>query len=71
MKQSDQRKQGLKEREDKKKVFKKDEEVRKAQEKSRREEAELRSYDRLMTENNMSSNKDGGNDSDDFMQTDL
>ena len=55
------------EREDKKRMFKKDEEIRKAQEKSRKEEAELRSYDRLMTEDNMSSNKDGGNDSDDFM----
>ena len=55
------------EREEKKKVFRKEEEARKAEEKSRKAEAELRSYDRLMNEDNMSSNKDGGNDSDDFM----
>ena len=55
------------EREDKKKQFKKDEDARKAEEKSRKEAAELKSYDRLMVEDQMSSNKDGGNDSDDFM----
>lgn len=55
------------EREDKKKQFKKDEEAKKAEEKARRDAAELRSYDRLMVEDHMSSNKDGGNDSDDFM----
>ena len=55
------------EREDKKKQFKKDEEARKVEEKARKAESELRSYDRLMTEEKMSSNKDGGNDSDDFM----
>merc|ERR1712228_380345 len=55
------------ERDDKKKVFRKEEEARKAEEKSRKADAELRSYDRLMTDENMTSNKDGGNDSDDFM----
>jgi len=55
------------ERDEKKKVFRKEEEHRKAEEKSRKADAELRSYDRLMTDDKMSSNKDGGNDSDDFM----
>ena len=55
------------ERENKKKQFRKDEEAKKAEEKARKDAAELRSYDRLMVEDQMSSNKDGGNDSDDFM----
>ena len=55
------------EREDKKKQFKKEEDAKKAEEKARKEAAELKSYDRLMVDDNMSSNKDGGNDSDDFM----
>jgi len=55
------------EREEKKRAFKKMEDARKEEEKKRREEAELRSYDNLMTEDRMKSNKDGGSDSDDFM----
>ena len=56
-----------KERDDKKRQFKKDEESKKAEDKARKEAAELRSYDRLMTDDKMSSNKDGDCDSDDFM----
>ena len=55
------------EREAKKKVFKQLEEERKEEEKRRKEEAELRSYDRVMATDQMTSNKDGGEDSDDFM----
>ena len=55
------------ERDDKKRQFKKDEESKKAEDKARKEAAELRSYDRLMTDEKMSSNKDGDCDSDDFM----
>merc|ERR1719270_1709864 len=55
------------ERDDKKKQFRKDEDAKKAEEKARKEAAELKSYDRLMTDDNMTSNKDGRNDSDDFM----
>ena len=55
------------ERDDKKRQFKKDEEAKKAEEKARKEAAELKSYDRLMTDEKMSSNKDGDCDSDDFM----
>lgn len=39
----------------------------KEDEKKRREEAELRSYNSLMKSENMSSNYDPGNDSDEFM----
>jgi len=56
-----------KERQAKKKAFNAMEEQNKIEEEKRKAEAELRSYDRLMTTENMSSNKDGGNDSDDFM----
>ena len=56
------------EREEKKMVYKQMEEQRKEEEKKRKDEAELRSYDRIMKEEQMTSNKDGGgNDSDDFM----
>lgn len=55
------------ERDDKKRQFKKDEEAKKAEEKARKEAAELKSYDRLMTDEKMSSNKDGDCDSEDFM----
>ena len=55
------------EREDKKRQFKKEEDAKKDEEKARQAAAELRSYSNLMTEDNMSSNKDGGDDSDDFM----
>ncbi|XP_059088941.1 coiled-coil domain-containing protein 25-like isoform X1 [Tigriopus californicus] len=55
------------EREDKKRIFKLAEENRKEEEKKRKEDAELRSYTTLMKEDTMKSNKDGGEDSDDFM----
>ena len=55
------------EREEKKKIYKEVEEQRKEEEKKRKAEAELRSYDRIMNEDQMTSNKDGGDDSDDFM----
>merc|ERR1712098_615968 len=55
------------ERDDKKKEFRKQEDAKKAEDKARKEAAELKSYDRLMVDDKMSSNKDGGNDSDDFM----
>merc|ERR1712130_87517 len=50
-----------------KKEFRKQEDAKKAEDKARKEAAELKSYDRLMVDDKMSSNKDGGNDSDDFM----
>ena len=55
------------EREAKKKIFKEVEEQNKLDEKKRKEEAELRSYDRIMKEDQMTSNQDGAEDSDDFM----
>ena len=55
------------EREEKKKVYKEQEKQREEDEKKRKAEAELRSYDRVMNEEQMTSNKDGGSDSDDFM----
>ena len=55
------------EREEKKRAFKKLEDARKEEEKKRKQEAQERSYDNLMTEDRMKSNKDGGSDSDDFM----
>merc|ERR1712223_1738741 len=54
-------------REEKKKIYKEVEEQRKEEEKTRKAEDELRSYDRIMNEEQMTSNKDGGDDSDDFM----
>lgn len=56
-----------KERQARKKAFKAMEEQQKIEDEKRKAEAELRSYDRLMTTENMTSNQDGGNDSDDFM----
>merc|ERR1712110_584021 len=53
-----------KERQAKKKSFKATEEQNKIEDEKRKAEAELRSYDRLMTAENMTSNQDGGNDSD-------
>ena len=47
--------------------FKASEDVRKAEEKARKEEAEKRSYSTYMTDEKMTSNQGGGNDSDDFM----
>merc|ERR1712203_826732 len=55
------------ERDQKKKIFHQMEAERKEEEKRRKEEAEARSYKNLMVEDKMTSNKDGGNDSDDFM----
>ena len=55
------------EREERKRVFKKEEDAKKDEEKARADAAELRSYSNLMTDEKMSSNKDGGSDSDDFM----
>jgi len=55
------------ERDHQKKLFQKREQEKKEEEKQRKEEAEARSYKNLMVEENMTSNRDGGNDSDDFM----
>ncbi|XP_043215452.1 coiled-coil domain-containing protein 25-like [Amphibalanus amphitrite] len=55
------------ERDKKKAEFKKQQEQEKVLQKQREEEAKLRSYDSLMQSENMTSNQDGGNDSDDFM----
>merc|ERR1712129_231955 len=55
------------ERDERKKINKEIEAQGKEDEKKRQAEAELRSYDRVMTEDQMKSNKDGGSDSDDFM----
>lgn len=60
-------KRDRREREQKKRVFKQMEEERKEEERRRKEEAEQRSYANLMQEDKMTSNRDGGNDSDDFM----
>lgn len=55
------------ERDERKRNFKQQEEQKKEEERKRQQEEQLRSYDRLMTSANMTSNKDGGDDSDDFM----
>ena len=55
------------EREEKKRAFKASEDARKAEEKARKEESERRSYSTYMTDEKMTSNQGGGNDSDDFM----
>merc|ERR1719500_352771 len=55
------------EREDKKRLFKKEEEAKKEEEKARKAAAELKSYSNLMTEENMTSNREAAEDSDDFM----
>lgn len=55
------------ERDQRKQAFKQMEEEKKAEEKRRKEEQEKRSYSNLMSEDKMVSNRDGGNDSDDFM----
>jgi len=55
------------ERDERKKINKEIEAKVKEEEKKRQAEAELRSYDRVMNEDRMKSNKDGGSDSDDFM----
>ena len=53
--------------EQRKREFKKLEEDRKQEENRRKAEAEARSYSNLMSEQRMTTNRDGGNDSDDFM----
>jgi hypothetical protein len=55
------------EREDKKRVLREQKEREREEEKRRQAEAELRSYDRLLQTNKMTTNKDDGNDSDEFM----
>lgn len=55
------------EREDKKKILRDQKDKEKDEEKRKKEEAEVRSYTTLMKPENMSTNYDGGNDSDDFM----
>ncbi|ELU00806.1 hypothetical protein CAPTEDRAFT_216642 [Capitella teleta] len=55
------------EREDGKAKMRAERLKQKKEEDMRKKDLELRSYDRLMTEDNMTSNQDAGNDSDDFM----
>jgi hypothetical protein len=55
------------ERQDKKKIIREQEAQRKEPEKKRLEEAELKSYSSLHKTENMNTNYDDGNDSDDFM----
>jgi hypothetical protein len=55
------------ERQDKKKIIREQEAQRKEAEKKRLEEAELKSYSSLHKTENMNTNYDDGNDSDDFM----
>lgn len=56
-----------KEREDQKKVIRERKEKEKIDEKKRQDEAEIRSYTSLFTENKMTTNTEAGYDSDDFM----
>ncbi|XP_044002501.1 coiled-coil domain-containing protein 25 [Aphidius gifuensis] len=56
-----------KEREDQKKVIRERKEKEKIEEKKRQDEAEIRSYTSLFTENKMTTNTEAGYDSDDFM----
>lgn len=56
-----------KEREDKKHLMRIQKEREKTEAKRKQEEADARSYDRLMKLENMQTNYDDGNDSDDFM----
>ncbi|XP_037032201.1 coiled-coil domain-containing protein 25 [Bradysia coprophila] len=55
------------ERSDQKKLLRDRKEQEKLQQKQKMEEAELRSYSSLMAADKMTSNKDDGNDSDEFM----
>lgn len=55
------------ERADQKKLLRERKEQEKVNLKQKMEEAELRSYASLMSADKMTSNKDDGNDSDDFM----
>lgn len=55
------------ERDEKKVEYKKQQELEKVHQQQREEDAKLRSYDSLMQSENMTSNQDAGNDSDDFM----
>lgn len=56
-----------KEREDQKKIARLKKEQEREEARKRAEDAELRSYNSLMKEENMKSNYEDGNDSDDFM----
>lgn len=60
-------KRDAKEREDKKSILREQKEREKDEEKQRKETAELKSYASLMSAENMTSNYDDGNESDDFM----
>lgn len=55
------------ERADQKKLLRERKEQEKVTQKQKMEEAELRSYSSLMAPEKMTSNKDDGNDSDEFM----
>ncbi|XP_065332922.1 coiled-coil domain-containing protein 25 [Cloeon dipterum] len=55
------------EREDRKKQLREQKEKERVDQKRKQEEAEMRSYSSLMKSENMTSNYDDGNDSDDFM----
>lgn len=55
------------EREDKKQTLRSQREKDKEEEKRKKEEAEMRSYSTLMKPENMKTNYDSGDDSDDFM----
>ncbi|XP_077292214.1 coiled-coil domain-containing protein 25 [Arctopsyche grandis] len=55
------------EREDKKQILRVQKEKEKEEEKKKKDEAELRNYSTLMKPENMKTNYDSGNDSDDFM----
>lgn len=57
----------LKERENKKQLLREQKEREKVEAKRKQEELEARSYKNLMKPENMSTNYDDGNDSDDFM----
>lgn len=60
-------KRDAEERADKKRIAREIREQEKEEEKRRKEEAEVRSYNSLMKLENMTTNYDAGNDSDDFM----
>lgn len=60
-------KRDAEERADKKRAAREVREQEKEEEKRRKEEAEMRSYNSLMKSENMTSNYDAGNDSDEFM----
>lgn len=65
--QAERERRDASEREDKKKVMRDRRDQEKEAERLRKEQAELRSYASLMAKDNMTTNHDDGNDSDDFM----